>query len=260
MEVPKRINWFKYAGYAASILLLISVAFFINTNDADNPIEKDDVVTVPVIDATELIQPNFKNSVPQETVIVKTEPSTEAAKKAKKKADKQVVEAQKKTDLKVPNVIKENTRIVIAKHTPIEKKKTTQVSNSRIKVDSNALLLAVTKSTKKIEKSTAVIIPEASRKLLKQSKIKINSDALLYAVTNPNKDISEYYKKYHIDRGEVLRNIQKELNKVNLKIDAATLLTSVEKTIDEETFKKSFMQVVKGKITGFASAFANRNN
>jgi len=256
VEVPKRINWFKYAGYAASILLLISVAFFMNTTDAIEPIEEDSLVTSPVIDATELMQPNFKNSVPQETVIVKTETPTEGA----KKADKQVLVAKKKTDLKVPNVVKGNTRIVMAKSTPVKSKETKQTLRNSIKIDSDALLLAVTKSDKRVAETTAVIIPNSSRKLLSQRKIKINSDALLYAVTNPNKDISEYYKKYHIDRNEVLRNIQKELNKVNLSIDAATLLTSVEKNIDEETFKKSFMQVVKGKITGFASAFANRNN
>lgn len=261
MEAPKRINWFKYAGYAASVLLLISVAFFINTTDDIVPIEKNDIVTAPVIDTTEFIKPSFNNSVPQETVIVKAETLTEDIKKAKKeKVQKQVIVAKKSTDLKVPNVVKENSRIVLAAHTPMESKKTKQVSSTRIKIDSDVLLLAVTKINHKVEKSATIIVPEASRKLLNQSRIKINSDALLYAVTNPNKNISEYYKKYHIDRDEVLKNIQKELNKVNVSIDAATLLTSVEKTIDEETFKKSFMQVVKGKITGFASAFANRNN
>ena len=83
---------------------------------------------------------------------------------------------------------------------------------------------------------------------------------MLYATLNPDKDINDYYKKYNIDRNDVLKKIQKEINKTNLKIDAATLLTSVEKTIDEDTFKKSFMQVVKGKITGLATAIANRNN
>ena len=82
----------------------------------------------------------------------------------------------------------------------------------------------------------------------------------MYAVTNPTKDINQYYKKYNIDRNDVLKSIQNQLQNANLKIDANTLLVDVEKTIDEETFKKSFLQVVKGKVTGFASAFANRNN
>ena len=258
VEAPKRINWFKYAGYAASVLLLISVAFFINTNDAVDPIKKNDIVKAPVIDAKDLIKPNFKNTVPVETVIVKTETPAENKKEVIKNTQKNIVVAKKKlTELKVPNVIKENVRIVIAENTSIDKRNTI---NTKIKIDSDALLLAVANEEKKSVKSTKIVIPKASIKLLNQSKIKINSDALLYAVSNPNKDINEYYKKYDVDRSEVLKNIQKELNKVHLNIDAATLLTSVEKTIDEETFKKSFMQVVKGKITGLASAFANRNN
>ena len=47
---------------------------------------------------------------------------------------------------------------------------------------------------------------------------------------------------------------------MDLKIDANSILVDVEKSIDEDTFKRSFMNVVKGKITGLASAFANRNN
>ena len=261
VEAPRRINWFKYAGYAASVLLLISVAFFINTDDANDPIEENDIVTVPVIDSTDLVKPNFKNTVQVETVIVKTEKPAEEKKKVNKNTQKNSVVAQKKsTELKIPSIVKDNSRIVIAAHKPIENKEAKQISNTRIKIDSDALLSAVTSTTNKTEKSTEIVIPDASKKLLNQSKIKINSDALLYAVSNPNKDINEYYKKYNVDRDEVLKNIQKELNKVNLRIEASTLLTDVEKTIDEETFKKSFMQVVKGKITGLASAFANRNN
>jgi hypothetical protein len=251
---PKRINWFRYAGYAASVLLLISVAFFINANDAIEPVIKNDIVTVPVttpvIDTTQFVKPSFKNTVQTETVIVKAE-------KKEKKTQKESIVTNKTTELKVPNVVKESSRIVIAANKVVNKKKPT---NSRIKIDSDALLSAVTDTKKNEVKSTEIIIPEDSNRLLKPSRIQINSNALLYAVSNPSKDIGEYYKKYNVDRNEVLKNIQKELYKVNLSIDAATLLTSVEKSIDEETFKKSFMQVVKGKITGLASAFANRNN
>ena len=127
VEAPKRINWFKYAGYAASVLLLISVAFFINTTDDTDPIQKNDIVTAPVIDTTEFIKPSFNNSVPQETVIVKAETLTEDTKNVQKNVYKQVIVAKKSTDLKVPNVVKENSRIVLAAHTPIETQKKKQV-------------------------------------------------------------------------------------------------------------------------------------
>lgn len=253
-EAPKRINWFKYAGYAASILLLISVAFFINTNDDIDPIKDEIIVTTPDVDTTKFVKPNFKNTVPVETVIVQKEKSTNE----KKKSEKTIVRVDKKrTEIKVPSVVKENSRIVIANNTL---KKNKIKNNTRIKIDSDALLSAVTGNNIKVAKSNKIIIPDSSKKLLNPSRIQINSDALLYAVSNPDKDISEYYKKYNVNRDDVLKNIQKELKKVNLSIDARTLLTSVEKSIDEETFKNSFMQVVKGKISGLASAFANRNN
>lgn len=258
---PKRINWFRYAGYAASVLLLISVAFFINTNDAIDPIKKNDIVTVPVtapvIDTTQFVKPIFKNVVEAETVIVQTEKEVSDIKEAKKETHNQTVVATTSTKLKAASIQEKKSRIVIAANNLGDKNKTT---SARIKIDSDALLSAVTDTKKIEEKSTEIKIMEASNKLLKPSRIQINSDALLYAVSNPTKDITEYYKKYHVDRNEVLKTIQKELNKVNLNIDPAILLTSVEKSIDEATFKKSFMQVVKGKITGLASAFANRNN
>jgi hypothetical protein len=260
VEAPVRINWFKYVGYAASVLLLISVAFFINTEDTIDPIQKNDIVIAPVIDTTDFVRPSIDTAVPLETVIVKVEVLAEEKKSViSKRGTIKEFEKKVSTALKGTNVVKENSRSVLAENTS-SKKNSKKTINSRIKIDSDALLLAVTDSNMKVEKPRDIIIPDASKELLNQSRIKINSDALLYAVSNPNKDINEYYKKYSIDRDEVLENIQKELNKVNLKVNASTLLTAVEKTIDEETFKKSLLQVVKGKINGLASAFSNRNN
>jgi hypothetical protein len=258
IEQPKRINWFKYAGYAAGILLLISVAFFINRKDdkqPDSPIINE-IVNSPV-DTKDLVKPNF-NNVQEETVIVNKE---EEKKDEKKELEKSTIVKKNSTELKVPSVVKESSRIVIADNT-IEKKKVegNKSTKSTIVIDSDALLKSVTNTETIIAKTDKVEIPKIADKLLKSSRITINSDALLYAVSNPDKDISEYYKKYDINRADVLNNIKNELKKFNLKVDAQTILADVEKTIDEETFKKSFMQVVKGKITGLASAFANRNN
>ncbi len=261
VEQPKRINWFKYAGYAASVLLIISVAFFMNSNDASNEITPTEIVTKPIVDPNDLVKPNFKSVVPVETVIVQAEKPTEKKSVISNKGAIKKSPTKKSTDIKFSNVVIKSSSIVIAEHKQVDKKKAKQLSTTRIKIDSDALLLAVTSDKEKKEvKSTGIVIPDASKKLLTKSRIQINSDALLYAVSNPTKDISEYYKKYNINRDEVLKNIQKELQKMNLKIDASTLLTDVEKTIDEETFKRSFMQVVKGKVTGLAAAFANRNN
>jgi hypothetical protein len=257
IEQPKRINWFKYAGYAAGILLLISVAFFINRKDdkqLDAPIIND--IVVSPVDTNDLVKPNFKNVQP-ETVIVTNE--TEK-KDEKKELKKNTIVKKKSTELKVPNVVKESSRIVIADHSDKKKNDAKKSTKSTIVIDSDALLKSVTNTETVIAKTDKIEVPNTADKLLKSSRITINSDALLYAVSNPDKDINEYYKKYDINRVDVLNNIKNELKKLNLKIDAQTILADVEKTIDEETFKKSFMQVVKGKITGLASAFANRNN
>ncbi len=263
-QEKKRKNWFLYAGYAASVLLLISVAFFINNNDDIEPITPNTIVTAPVIDTTKLVKPTFKNTAPIETATVKNDDPKRAIKPQNKKK-RATIRKKNRTDLKVPSVVKENSRIVIADVSPIVKKEIKNSSKitipkSRIKIDSDALLAEVTKANTKTKSTPKISIPETSKETFNSNKININSDALLYAVTHTDKEVQDYYKKYQINRKDVLKTIQKELKKANLKIDANILLADVEKNIDEDTFKKSFMQVVKGKITGLASAFANRNN
>ncbi|NVK53004.1 MAG: hypothetical protein HWD85_08720 [Flavobacteriaceae bacterium] len=255
-EQPKKNNWFKYIGYAASILLLISVAFFINRKDNKQPITPTihEIVIAP-IDTNDLVKPTFNNTT-KETVIVKKE---EEKKENTTKVERNRVVKKTPTELKVPSVVKDNTRIVVAENTVKGKAAIEKPTKNSIIIDSNALLNAVDKTPTKVA-VTNVVKSKELKKITKQTGIIINSDALLYAVSHPNKDINEFYKKYQLDRTDVLKNIKKELKKFNLKIDANTLLTDVEKTIDEETFKKSFMQVVKGKITGLASAIASRNN
>lgn len=245
-QEKKRKNWFLYVGYAASVLLLISVGFFMNTDAILEPITPNTIVTAPIIDTTKFVKPTLQNTIPTETVIVKTD------KLEDKQQQKRTVVKKRKPQIKQANII-ENNPIVIADNSSAIKKE------NRIIIDSNLLLESVDNSTNTVAE-TKIVIPKEAKKIFKQTNIKINSDALLYAVSNPDKDINEFYKKYNVDRNDVLKNIQKELQKVNLNIDANTLLTDVEKKIDEETFKKSFMQVVKGKITGLASAIANRNN
>ena len=252
-QEKKRKNWFLYVGYAASVLLLISVAFFMNTDDVIEPINPEKIVTSPIIDTSKFVKPTIHNTIPTETVIVKSD------KVGEKQPPKKKVVKKRIPKIKQAKII-ENNPIIIADITNDIKKETKNLKQqNRIIIDSNSLLKSVDQTTTMVAE-TKIVIPTESKKIFKQTNIKINSDALLYAVTNPEKDINDYYKKYNVDRNDVLKNIQKEINKTNLKIDASTLLTSVEKTIDEETFKKSFMQVVKGKITGLASAIANRNN
>ena len=250
-QEKKRKNWFLYVGYAASVLLLISVGFFMNTDEVLEPITPNTIVTSPVIDTAKFVKPTLQNTIPTETVIVKADEVEE------KQPQNNTITKKRKPKVKQAKII-ENNPIVIA-DANVDIKKENRLDKNRIIIDSNSLLKSVDNSTTTVAE-TKIVIPNTPKKIFKQTDIKINSDALLYAATNPTKDINEFYKKYNVDRKDVLKNIQKELQKVNLKIDANTLLTDVEKKIDEDTFRNSFMQVVKGKITGLASAISNRNN
>jgi len=252
-QEKKRKNWFLYVGYAASVLLVVSVAFFMNTNNGIETIIPEKIVTSPIIDTTKFVKPTLNNAIPTETVIVKNDKAEDD------KSQKNTILKKKKPQIKHAKIIEKNPIVIAENITDIKKETKNPLQQNRIIIDSNLLLKSVDQTETKVAE-TKVNIPKKGKKYFQKSSIKINSDALLYATLNPDKDINDYYKKYNIDRNDVLKKIQKEINKTNLKIDAATLLTSVEKTIDEDTFKKSFMQVVKGKITGLATAIANRNN
>ena len=57
----------------------------------------------------------------------------------------------------------------------------------------------------------------------------------------------------------MLKTIEDELKKSNLKIDPNIILAEVERTIDDEEFKGDFMQKLKSKISDIAVAIVDRN-
>ncbi|MBL4905014.1 MAG: hypothetical protein JKZ00_03140, partial [Flavobacteriaceae bacterium] len=111
-----------------------------------------------------------------------------------------------------------------------------------------------------IQKETIKKTAPITEKVTIQTRIKIDSNALLYAVTHTDKELQQYYANYKVDRAEVLKSIEKQLQKMNLKIDPKVMLAEVEKTIGEDSFKRNFMRTVKGKVAGLAIAFSKRNN
>ena len=222
----KKRYWTAYLGYAATILLLISVGFFMNTDEAIDSMVPIEIVSTPEVSPIDIVNPGFKNNLEEEKALVIVETPLKVESKTVK-----VVNKSKPFDQPIIIETKQNTiaeHRVVAEKTPIKKIKNTIVAPVKIERISN-------------------------------SRIKIDSDALLYAVTHTKEELKEYYAKYNVDRDEVLMSIRKQLKRANLKIDAASMLADVEKSIDEDTFKRNFMKVVKGKVTGLASAFANRN-
>jgi len=90
--------------------------------------------------------------------------------------------------------------------------------------------------------------------------IYVDSEALLLSVTSTREELRTFYQKYKVDRAEVLATIQDELKKSNLKIDPNTILAEVEKDVNEESFQNNFYQFIKKRVSGVATAIANRNN
>jgi ABC-type uncharacterized transport system substrate-binding protein len=92
------------------------------------------------------------------------------------------------------------------------------------------------------------------------SKIKINANDLLFAVTHTPKEVKAYYAKYNVNREDVLKTIKSELKKSNLKVNPETILAEVERTIDDDVFQNNFLKSLKNKVSDIASAIASRND
>lgn len=212
---------------AASIALLLSVGYFLIPNDTAIPIKSDEIVFEPALKVKDLVTPTIAPMTPVQEVVVAVE----------KENDKPISVQKPKLQVYNPKEIEVTSTAVAS------------IGDEADIMKTNLPAVAGTKAKTKTEVTTSI-----------KTSIKVNSADLLFAVSNDVKDVQAYYAKYNVDRAEVLKNIENELLKTSLRIDAQTVLAEVERHIDEETFKKNFMQVVKGKINGLASSFSNRNN
>lgn len=112
----------------------------------------------------------------------------------------------------------------------------------------------VTEVAKEVNDTTKLL-----PKVKSNTRIKVNSEDLLYAVTHTEEEVKEYYAKHKVNREEVFETIKLELKKSNLSVDPNTILAEIERNIDDEEFKGNFMQKLKVKISDLAVAFAERN-
>lgn len=236
----KKRGWFFYIGIAASILLLVSIGIQLIADKEESLTPKEIIVDTPIDTNTidNKIDKMF-NEVPVEEAIVeikKVEEEQIIDKPVIANKVKQSVFKKKNISLKT----NDKDKIVIAK---IDKKETNSISKLKI--------ISTEKDTSK------------SIKIIKQnpnSRIKINSEDLLFAVTNSTQEVKEYYTKYEVNREDVLKTVKSELKKSNIKINPETILTEVERTIDDDDFKNNFMKSLKTKISNIATAIASRNN
>lgn len=249
-ETKKKKRRWMFIGYAASILVLISAGIFYFTKSSEKLINDTNTITVDVpVDTTKFTIQPLKDLVPIEEAVVQTEKGANTAKEKEAEPSKQ----KNKTTPKV----------IIAKHTETtNQKKGKDVLPIKDKIITPVETAVIAKADV-TQKETSGGSKDKS-KLQKKSKkskfrIQVNSDDLLYAVTHTPAEVKAYYAKYNVKRHDVLKTIQQELKKTNLKVDPNTILAEVEKNIDEDDFKDNFMQRLKTKISDIAVAIAYRN-
>ncbi|QMU65391.1 MAG: hypothetical protein GKR88_14580 [Flavobacteriaceae bacterium] len=244
LEEKKKRGRFLYIGYAASVLLMISLFFFLNDTSKnekiilENTIVKKDM-TIPQIDKQKV-----KEVVKQEDAVV-----TNSAKRIIRKevADRNIQEgklsqvAVKQLSTAQKNLQKELvTDLKVQKKVFIPQKEKQTVVETRVNKDG--------------------IWDKETNFKETNYRISVSSDALLYAVTHTKEEVKKYYQKYKVSRAAVLKAIEKELQKTNLKIDPKIILAEVERDVREESFQNNFYQFIKKRVSDVAIAIANRNN
>ena len=248
-QQKRKRGWFLYMGYAASILLIVSLVLFFNKKDeseVQNFVVEEEVKT-PEIDTSI----DFKTPVEEDEVIVQKEDNETLDVKTSDLNTKtfKTVDARnpviKKSAPKLKSVVPEE--VVIAKQSETKETKFVDPMKKIKELD-------------KVQETDVASIHQDTSNLSSKKGIYVDSEALLLSVTSTREELRAFYHKYKVDRAEVLATIQDELKKSNLKIDPNTILAEVEKDVNEESFKNNFYQFIKKRVSGVATAIANRNN
>ena len=230
-------GWFFYIGYAASILVLISIGIYLFSDKEVVIIPENIIVDAPI--DTVIIKNKIDkifNEIPVEEVIVKNE------KKVKEIKPKNVSSITEKKSKKKVNTIANNVNIIKKE---INKK---EIKNKvAVYIDDLKPLVKNQTVASKIVNNT-------------NSRIKVSGVDLLYAVTHTETEVKAYYAKLNVTRDDVLKTIKSELKKSNLKVNPETILAEVESTIDDDFFKNNFLKSLKRRVTDIASAIASRND
>jgi hypothetical protein len=254
-EQRKKKRWFFYIGYAASILVLISLGFMMFTGETTQKIHKTIIVEQPIDTSfinKKLDQFKLQNEIIEEAIV-------------KTKVD-EIIDEKKQVKAPISKINKKHKQSKVPLIARVDKKKA-QKTKIEAEIDNQDNIVAdvvIAKTaivtTESIPVAYQAIIEANKNAASKNTGIKIKSDDLLFAVTHTQEEVLAYYTKYNVDRNDVLKTIQKELNKTNLKIDPTTILAEVERDINEDTFKNNFLRSIKNRVTDIATAIASRNN
>tara|TARA_B110000114_G_scaffold97467_1_gene102719 strand:+ start:25 stop:828 length:804 start_codon:yes stop_codon:yes gene_type:complete len=228
----KKKGWFWFAGFAASVLLLFSLGLYTFSSDSLENIPTKEIIVNQEIDTVQIL-----NSIEEAFKIVPIEKPLVKSKKLEEKnnKDKEVIAIT-------------NTNVI-----PTEEKFIKNKENIR---------------TTKIAENNIVIIPikeeSQSNTVIKQhqnSRIKVDPKDLLYAIMNDSpKELPTVSLKNTMSSADLLKVIEIELRKSNLKVDPKVILAEVERTINDDFFQNNFLKSLKRRITNVATAVASRNN
>ena len=241
-EQPKqnKKGWFSYRGYAATILVLMSIGIYTLSDDEQVSSPKQ-IIVEENRDTT-----SIKNKIEQHFNVISIDKALVKSEKVEKKKEGKSIEVKNVTT---------NSIAFKEKHAPFKKeesllnKKKEKIRNVKIK-ENNPMIIPIQEEFSN----------EVFTKQNLNSRIKVNAADLLYAVTHGANGIEKKEAKPNMSRKEILKTIKTELNKSNLKVNPETILSEVEHTITNDIFQNNFLKSLKKRISNIATSIASRND
>ena len=230
----KKIGWFFYIGAVASILLSVTIGYQFLSSDSNNITPFEEVVKTPIYNTIIDIKiEEFINEIPVEEALVKQEVENNI------------------NPISIDKTIEANQKFKSIAKTKV--KKSTENKGLAV-INKNQVTIQKNKNVN-VDDKVSPILKETIN-----SKIKVNAEDLLYAVTHTSQEVKKYYAKYSMDRDDLLNTIKLELKKSNLKVNPNLILAEVERTIDNDDFQNNFLKLLKSKVSDIASVIASRND
>lgn len=223
-------KYYHFVSVAASIALLFGVFFGLNTNQLEEiknkSIEEQIIVTIP------------ENTNEDKNSLV-VEVSDD------KQNDNEITLKEAKVDRKNISIKPTITNSSVNKELEI-----VQVNKKIEPVKNTSEVVAITSENKNVEST-------AENKT--NSRIKVNGDDLLFAVTHSPDEVKEYYANLKMKRSDVLDSIKIKLRRSNLEINPEIILAEVERSIEDDAYQGNFKNNLGRKISDIIVAVANRN-
>ena len=239
----KKRGWFLYTGYAATVLILISVGIYTFSRNAiadeilENVLVKQEIDTVQILHKIDKVF----NEVPLEKAIVK-------AVIVKEKLETSILEKssveQSIAEIEADKILKKEA------DTPVVTIESKEIRSVVMVEEKKAIFIPIKET----------IINKTTTQPILKARIKVNAEELLYAVTNESKYPLTISFERNTNRAELLTTIKNELEKSNFQVDPKIILAEVELAIKEDFFQNNFLETIRKSITSFATAAVNRNN